>query len=101
MLGMCCMPGKNSTQQPTHDALQVMRVLQQQQMLEAAHGTDNLPDMLHSSPGLVVQSFTTYSALPFCNVAKTILTSAAQLAPCHVSCKYFLSSVTKCFIAVS
>lgn len=45
--------------------MQVMRVLQQQQMLEAAQSIDNLPEMLHTSPGLVVQSFTNNSALFF------------------------------------
>ena len=41
-------------QQLRHVAMQVMRVLQQQQMLEAACGIDNLPELLHSTPGLAV-----------------------------------------------
>lgn len=36
-----------------HAALQVMRVLQQQQLLEAAGGINSLPEALHSTPGLV------------------------------------------------
>ena len=58
MLVSCCTTEYTSRQQLTREAMQVMRVLQQQQMLEAAHSIDNLPEMLHSSPGLVVQSFT-------------------------------------------
>ena len=59
MVMSCSTPLSTSKQQLTQDVMQVMRVLQQQQMLEAAHGVDNLPEMLHSSPGQVVQSFTT------------------------------------------
>ena len=33
--------------------MQVMRVLQQQQMLEAAGGIDSLSELMHSTPGLV------------------------------------------------
>ena len=36
------------------DAMQVMRVLQQQQLLQAASGIDGLSDVLHSTPGVLV-----------------------------------------------
>lgn len=75
------MPGQTDSakqkQHLRHASMQVMRVLQQQQILDAADGIGSLFEVLNSSPGLVLpsspltsalllQKFVTRSLLPFC-----------------------------------